>query len=117
MVKVALESVPPGADATTSLGPACKTPCAIDVPAPDAGFSRHLREPQVPAGHGSGPSDPQSRRFCLAADDHHRPQSSVCRAQAGRAAAEGAQADAAEEAEAPKAAAAPVPAPAQAATR
>ena len=38
-VKVALESVPPGADATTSLGPACKTPCSIDVPAPDAGFS------------------------------------------------------------------------------
>jgi hypothetical protein len=27
MVKVALESAPPGADATTSLGPACKTPC------------------------------------------------------------------------------------------
>ena len=39
LVKVALESAPPGADATTSLGPACKTPCAIDVPAPDAGFS------------------------------------------------------------------------------
>ena len=39
MVKVALESAPPGADATTSLGPACKTPCSIDVPAPDAGFS------------------------------------------------------------------------------
>src|SRR5207237_9001778 len=39
VVKVAMESVPPGADATTSLGPACKTPCSIDVPAPDAGFS------------------------------------------------------------------------------
>ena len=39
MVKVALESAPPGADATTSLGPACKTPCSVDVPAPDAGFS------------------------------------------------------------------------------
>jgi hypothetical protein len=39
LVKVALESVPPGADATTSLGPGCKTPCSIDVPAPDAGFS------------------------------------------------------------------------------
>jgi hypothetical protein len=39
LVKVALESEPPGADATTSLGPGCKTPCAIDVPAPDAGFS------------------------------------------------------------------------------
>src|SRR6185295_6539498 len=39
LVKVALESAPPGADATTSLGPACKTPCSIDVPAPDAGFA------------------------------------------------------------------------------
>ena len=39
LVKVALESAPPGADATTSLGPACKTPCSVDVPAPDAGFS------------------------------------------------------------------------------
>ena len=39
LVKIALESAPPGADATTSLGPACKTPCSVDVPAPDAGFS------------------------------------------------------------------------------
>ncbi|WKA26288.1 hypothetical protein [Bradyrhizobium roseum] len=39
LVKVALESAPPGAEATTSLGPGCKTPCAIDLPAPDAGFS------------------------------------------------------------------------------
>ena len=46
MVKVALESVPPGADATTSLGPACKTPCSIDVPAPDAGFSVTFASPK-----------------------------------------------------------------------
>ena len=39
LVPVSLESVPPGADATTSLGPACKTPCKVEVPAPDAGFS------------------------------------------------------------------------------
>jgi hypothetical protein len=38
-VKLQLESVPPGADAVTSLGPGCKTPCSVDVPAPDAGFS------------------------------------------------------------------------------
>jgi hypothetical protein len=38
-VTIALESVPPGADATTSFGPACKTPCSVQVPAPDAGFS------------------------------------------------------------------------------
>ena len=36
---VQLESAPPGADATTSLGPACKTPCSVNVPAPDAGFA------------------------------------------------------------------------------
>lgn len=38
-ITVQLESVPPGADAVTSLGPACKTPCSVSVPAPDAGFS------------------------------------------------------------------------------
>jgi hypothetical protein len=46
MVKVALESAPPGADATTSLGPACKTPCSIDVPAPDTGFSVTFASPK-----------------------------------------------------------------------
>jgi hypothetical protein len=46
LVKVALESVPPGADATTSLGPGCKTPCSIDVPAPDAGFSVTFASPR-----------------------------------------------------------------------
>jgi hypothetical protein len=46
LVKVALESTPPGADATTSLGPACKTPCSIDVPAPDAGFSVTFASPR-----------------------------------------------------------------------
>src|SRR5436305_4426627 len=38
-VQVQLESVPQGADARTSLGPGCKTPCTVAVPAPDAGFS------------------------------------------------------------------------------
>ena len=46
MVKVALESVPPGADATTSLGPACKTPCSVEIPAPDAGFSVTFASPK-----------------------------------------------------------------------
>ena len=32
-------SIPPGADATTSLGPGCKTPCSVAVPAADAGFA------------------------------------------------------------------------------
>jgi len=38
-IQVQLESNPPGADATTSLGPGCKTPCSVSVAAPDAGFS------------------------------------------------------------------------------
>ena len=46
LVKVALESAPPGADATTSLGPACKTPCSVEIPAPDAGFSVTFASPK-----------------------------------------------------------------------
>src|SRR6201996_5145407 len=38
-VQVQLESVPPGADAVTSLGPGCKTPCSVSVPAPETGFT------------------------------------------------------------------------------
>ena len=38
-VQVQLESQPSGADAKTSLGPSCKTPCSVSVPAPDTGFS------------------------------------------------------------------------------
>ena len=100
MVKVALESAPPGADATTSLGPACKTPCSIDVPAPDTGFSVTFASPKfqpvtVPVQVIRNPGD-----FASPADDHHRTEPGVRRTQAGRAASEGAQADAPEEAEA-----------------
>jgi hypothetical protein len=35
-VQVQLESNPPGADAKTSLGPSCKTPCSVTVPAPES---------------------------------------------------------------------------------
>ena len=38
-IQVQLESVPSGADAVTSVGPGCKTPCSVAVAAPDAGFS------------------------------------------------------------------------------
>jgi len=38
-VEVHLDSVPPGADALTSVGPGCKTPCTVAVVAPDSGFS------------------------------------------------------------------------------
>jgi hypothetical protein len=34
-VTVQLESAPQGADAKTSLGPGCKTPCSVSVPAAD----------------------------------------------------------------------------------
>jgi hypothetical protein len=38
-VQVQLDSIPPGADARTSVGPGCKTPCSVAVPAPDNGFT------------------------------------------------------------------------------
>jgi len=38
-VQVQLESVPSGADATSSVGSGCKTPCSIAVAAPEAGFT------------------------------------------------------------------------------
>lgn len=34
-VTIQIESVPPGADAVTSAGPGCKTPCSVAVPAID----------------------------------------------------------------------------------
>src|SRR3977135_3398170 len=37
-VQVQLESVPSGAEAHTSLGPGCKTPCSVAVPAPGGSF-------------------------------------------------------------------------------
>jgi hypothetical protein len=33
VVSVQIDSVPSGADAVTSLGPGCKTPCSVSVPA------------------------------------------------------------------------------------
>jgi hypothetical protein len=38
-VQVRLESNPSGADGRTSLGPGCKTPCSVSVPAPEAPFT------------------------------------------------------------------------------
>jgi hypothetical protein len=37
--QIQLDSMPPGADARTSLGPGCKTPCSVAVTPPDSGFS------------------------------------------------------------------------------
>ncbi|HZR72650.1 hypothetical protein [Bradyrhizobium sp.] len=36
---IALQSTPPGADAITSLGPSCRTPCTVAVPSPTEDFS------------------------------------------------------------------------------
>jgi len=38
-IQVQLESAPSDANAVTSLGPGCKTPCQVSIPAPDSGFS------------------------------------------------------------------------------
>ncbi|HLI99162.1 MAG TPA: hypothetical protein VKT76_05565 [Bradyrhizobium sp.] len=38
-VLLQLESTPPGADARTSVGPGCKTPCSVTLNAPDGGFT------------------------------------------------------------------------------
>jgi hypothetical protein len=37
--EIQLESTPPGADARTSFGPGCKTPCAVNAPLPDGNFT------------------------------------------------------------------------------
>jgi hypothetical protein len=38
-VQIQLDSVPQGANAVTSVGPSCKTPCSVAVAAPDTGFA------------------------------------------------------------------------------
>ena len=38
-IQVQLESTPPGADARTSLGPGCKTPCSVSVTPPEGSTS------------------------------------------------------------------------------
>jgi hypothetical protein len=45
-VQVQLESIPPGADAVTSVGPGCKTPCSVSVTPPDSGFSVTFNMPK-----------------------------------------------------------------------
>lgn len=72
-IQVQLESNPPGADAKTSIGPGCKTPCSVSVAAPDAGFSvaytldkfepqtvqvKVIRNPGDFSGPGSTVTDP-----------------------------------------------------------
>jgi hypothetical protein len=39
MMQIDLESTPPGANAVTSLGPACTTPCFVTLPIPSGDFT------------------------------------------------------------------------------
>ncbi len=39
IIQVQIDSIPSGADAKTSVGPGCKTPCSVAVPAVDNGFT------------------------------------------------------------------------------
>jgi len=45
-IQVQMESVPSGADAVTSVGPGCKTPCSVSVSAPDSGFTVTFNMPR-----------------------------------------------------------------------
>ena len=38
-VQLQLESTPPGAEARTSVGPGCKTPCSVTITPPEGGFT------------------------------------------------------------------------------
>ncbi|HVY57384.1 MAG TPA: PEGA domain-containing protein [Xanthobacteraceae bacterium] len=61
-VSLRIESEPPGADAKTSSGATCRTPCALDVPAAgdfsvDLALNGYL--PQTVAVHALPPDDPR----------------------------------------------------------
>ncbi|WP_338824396.1 hypothetical protein WDM22_17060 [Bradyrhizobium septentrionale] len=45
-ILVQLDSNPQGADAVTSLGPGCKTPCTVSIPAPEANFTVTFNMPK-----------------------------------------------------------------------
>ncbi|GIQ76807.1 hypothetical protein ACE103_17195 [Bradyrhizobium sp. ma5] len=45
-MQVQLDSAPQGADAVTSIGPGCKTPCSVSIPAPEANFTVTFNMPK-----------------------------------------------------------------------
>jgi len=45
-IQVQLDSAPQGADAVTSLGPGCKTPCSVSIPTPETNFSVSFNLPR-----------------------------------------------------------------------
>ena len=84
-VQVQLDSTPQGADALTSVGPGCKTPCSVAVTVPDTGFSvtytlNRFQPVTIPV-QSSVPGD-------LTSPADRRPQPGGCRAAAGRSAAQ-----------------------------
>ena len=117
LVKVALESTPPGADATTSLGPGCKTPCSVDVPAPEAGFSVTFASPgfqpaTVPVQVIRNPGDYTSPPTTII-----DPSPVFAELQSAAPPSKARKPMRPKKPKQPKAAAAPAPAPAQPATR
>lgn len=52
-IQVQLESTPPGADARTSLGPGCKTPCSVTV-TPGDGVTSFLVNYSMPGRQPAG---------------------------------------------------------------
>lgn len=57
-----IESTPPGADAKTSLGPRCKTPCSVSVSPPDNTFTvtytlNRFQQATVPVNVTRNPGD------------------------------------------------------------
>jgi hypothetical protein len=52
-VRVQLESTPPGAEARTSLGPGCKTPCSVSV-SPSEGMTSFLVNYSMPGRQPAG---------------------------------------------------------------
>ena len=89
-IQVQLESVPSGADATTSVGPGLQDPLLDRGRRARCRFLRHLRAAKVPAGDRSSPGDPHSRRLRDACHHHHRSQPGGRGTQARRPPAQGA---------------------------
>lgn len=52
-IQLQLESTPPGADARTSIGPGCKTPCSVTVTPPD-GVTSFLVNYSMPGKQPTG---------------------------------------------------------------
>jgi hypothetical protein len=70
---LAIESEPPGAEAKTSLGQSCRTPCQLSVQ-PGSEFYVRRREAQLPLRHASRPT-----RFMWTCRQWHRQRSQLRR--------------------------------------